>query len=107
MDTNTNGILDAIEITSTVYTCNGATGATGAAGTVDTAVDIILPRKIYAMLGGTGTALEELNIYFAALIQASSTPINIDCISPKGRQYMKGFFAINQVIQQQINTARL
>lgn len=91
MDASTNGMLDAGEITSTAYSCNGATGATGAAGTVDTAVDIILPRKVYAMLGSTGTAIEELNIYFPALVQASSTPITIDCIAPKGRQYEKLF----------------
>jgi BNR repeat-like domain len=38
MDTSTNGILDANEITSTAYSCNGATGATGAAGSVDPAI---------------------------------------------------------------------
>lgn len=32
LDTNANGILDAGEITSTTYVCNGATGATGPAG---------------------------------------------------------------------------
>lgn len=91
MDTSTNGVLDASEITSTMYSCNGATGATGAAGPIDPAIDIILPRKVYAMLGSTGTAIEELNIYFSALLQANSTPITIDCVAPKGRQYEKFF----------------
>lgn len=91
MDTSTNGVLDAVEITSTAYSCNGATGATGASVAVDTAADIILPRKVYAMLGSTGTAIEELNIYFPALIQTSSIPITIDCVAPKGRQYEKVF----------------
>jgi photosystem II stability/assembly factor-like uncharacterized protein len=32
MDVNRNGILDAGEVTTTTYVCNGATGATGATG---------------------------------------------------------------------------
>ncbi len=40
LDTNANGVLDASEVTSTKYVCNGAPGATGPAGPGVTWVDV-------------------------------------------------------------------
>ncbi len=56
IDTNKNGTLDASEITSSSYACNGQTGATGAAGTTGASslvkTSIELPLAGHCTLGG-------------------------------------------------------
>jgi hypothetical protein len=64
-----------------------ASGGTG--GTSGAIVqDVLLPRKVYALVGGSGVGtIEQANLYFKNIIRGYRDDKLVDCVSGFGRQY--------------------
>lgn len=50
-------------------------------------LDILLPRKIHVLTGGTGNAAEQANLYYKNLIRGPMADKLVNCVSTFGRHY--------------------